>query len=136
MDTRYAGYGGGVFHLEADGINKTGPITNLNTGGWQNWQTLVSSNIALNAGQQVLRLALDKNGGGGFVGNLNYLTFTLLASNHPPSVTLTNPGNGSAFSPPGIITLKASASDPDGSVSKGEVFADNSLIGTDTSSQF
>ncbi|MEJ0091490.1 MAG: ThuA domain-containing protein [Limisphaerales bacterium] len=136
MDTRYAAYGGGVFHLESDGINKTGPITNLNTGGWQNWQTLAKSNVALSAGQQVLRLAMDKNGGGGFVENLNYLTFTLLASNHPPSIALTNPGNGAAFSAPGAITLKASASDLDGSVSKVEFFAGNNLIGADSSSPF
>jgi len=136
FDTRYAAYGGGVFHLESDGINKSGPITNLNTGGWGSWATLTCSNVALNAGQQVLRLSLDHNGGGGFVGNFNYLTFTLTANNNPPSVILTNPVNGAVFSVSNAITLKASASDTDGSPSKVEFFADDNLIGSVTNGPF
>lgn len=136
FQTRYAAYGGGIFHLESDGINKSGSLTNINTGGWQNWTTLTRSNIALNAGEQVLRLALDKNGGGGFVGNLNHLTFTLLASNSPPFVTLTNPGNNAIFSVSNAITLHATAADADGSVGKVEFFLDDNLIGTDNSSPF
>jgi len=136
FDTRYAAFGGGVFHLESDGINKTGGLTNLNTGGWQNWTTLIHSNVALNVGQQVLRLALDKNGGGGFVGNLNHLTFTLLASNSQPIVVLTNPVNGAVFSASENITLKATASDPDGSITRMEFFGDDYLIGTDMSNPF
>jgi glucose/arabinose dehydrogenase/PKD repeat protein/type 1 glutamine amidotransferase len=137
LEARFASAGdGGVFHLESDGVNKTGPLIVTNTGGWQNWQTLVRSNVALNAGQQVVRLALDSNGGTGFVGNFNYLRFTFLVPNNPPSVTIIDPGNNATFSAPATITIGASASDPGGSVSKVELFANGSLIGTDTFGPF
>jgi hypothetical protein len=136
LDVRYAAFGGGTYHFELDGINKTGPLTNGNTGGWQIWQTLTRSNVALNAGQHVLRFALDANGGNGYVGNFNYFQFTLLASNSPPSCTLSNPGPGAVFSAPANITLRANASDSGAAVSKVEFFADGNVIGTDTTSPF
>jgi len=136
FETRYAAFGGGVFHLESNGINKSGALTNINTGGWQNWTNLIRSTIALNAGSQILRLSLDRNGGGGFVANFNHLTFTLIASNNPPSITLTNPPDGAMFSVSNAITLRATASDADGSVSKVEFFVDDNLIGADTTSPF
>jgi cytochrome c len=136
FDTRYAAFGGGVFHLESDGINKTGGLTNLNTGGWQNWTNYSRTNVALNTGLQVLRLALDKNGGGGFVGNFNHLTFTLQESNNQPSVAITDPVNGATFSASNAITLRTTAADADGSVSKVEFFVDDDLIAADQSSPF
>src|SRR4029077_8172573 len=117
-EVRYAANGlGGNLHLELDGVDKTGSLTISNTTGWQTWQTLVRSNAALNAGPHVLRLSLDTNGPGGFVGNFNYLRFTLLTNNTPPTVALTNPAVNAVFSAPAMITLKAAGSDPDGSVS-------------------
>lgn len=136
FDTRYAAFGGGTYHLELDGVNKTGTITNANTGGWQNWQTLSRFNIALNAGVHVLRVVMDGNGGGGYVANFNYFQFTLLVSNSPPSVMMTNPANGAMFSAGENIPLKATASDADGSVSKVEFFNDGNFIGSDTTSPF
>jgi hypothetical protein len=108
----------------------------VNTGGWQNWTNLIRGNVALNAGPQVLRLALDRNGGGGFVANFNHLNFTLLTSNNPPFITLTNPVAGATFSASNAITLRATASDADGTVSKVEFFVDDNLIGSDASSPF
>jgi len=137
LEARFASAGdGGIFHVEFDGVDKTGPLDFPDTGGWQNWQTLVRSNVALNPGQQVMRLALDGNGGSGLVGNFNYLRFTFIAANNPPAVTVTNPANGATFSAPASITLNASAADPGGSVSKVEFFANGNLIATDTTSPF
>ena len=31
---------GGTFHLEVNGVNKTGTLSVPNTGGWQTWKTL------------------------------------------------------------------------------------------------
>jgi hypothetical protein len=137
FEARFASAGdGGFFHVEFDGVDKTGSFDVPDTGGWQNWQTLVSSNVAINAGQQVMRVALDSNGGSGLVGNLNYYRLTLLASNNPPSVTITNPGNNAAFSATAAITINAIATDSDGTVSTVEFFANGNPIGTDTSSPF
>ncbi|HEV2864292.1 MAG TPA: malectin domain-containing carbohydrate-binding protein [Pyrinomonadaceae bacterium] len=78
---------GGTFHVEFDGLDKTGAMTVPNTGGWQTYQT-VTKTVSLPAGQHVMRLALDANGatlpdGASFVGNINYLKFT--AATPPPS---------------------------------------------------
>ena len=64
---------GGAFHIEVDGIDKTGPLTIANTGGWQQWQTITKTGISLNAGAHVLRIVLDTNGPINYVGNVNYI---------------------------------------------------------------
>ncbi len=63
---------GGTFHIEFDGVNKTGPLTIPNTGGWQSWTDL-TVNVNLNSGVQVMRVVIDGGGATGVVGNLNYV---------------------------------------------------------------
>jgi hypothetical protein len=48
----------------------------------------------------------------------------------PPSVNVTTPANGATFTSPANISLAATASDPDGSISKVEFFANGTLIAT------
>jgi cytochrome c len=136
FEARYAAFGGGTFHLEVDGANRSGVISAPNTGGWTSWQTLAVNNIALNAGQQILRVAFDNTGGGGYVANFNYFQFTLQASNKPPVVAITNPLPGATFSAPANIAMQAGGTDADGLVSKVEFFGDGNLLGTDTTSPF
>jgi PKD repeat protein len=73
---------GGSFHVEIDGVNKTGSMTNSDSGGWQAWRNLTKP-IGLTAGVHVMRLALDSNGTNGTVGNFNHFAFTTLATNSP-----------------------------------------------------
>lgn len=63
---------GGTFHVEAGGVDVSGPIAIPDTGGWQTWTT-VEARVRLRAGVQVLRLVLDANGPTGVFGNVNYL---------------------------------------------------------------
>ncbi len=56
--------------------------------------------------------------------------------NQAPSVSLSSPASGASFTAPASITVSASASDSDGTVSKVEFYANGSLIGTDTSSSY
>jgi len=72
--------GGGTFHLEFDGVNKTGAIPVPSTGGWQTWQTLTIPGVSLNAGQQVLRVSLDTIGASGAVANFNYFNFIAITT--------------------------------------------------------
>ena len=51
-------YDSGKFHLESDGVDKTGVILVPNTKGFQNW-TVVKNSIKLNAGQHVLKFVVD-----------------------------------------------------------------------------
>lgn len=53
---------GSSFHIEFDGIDKTGDLIVPNTGGWQNWQTITANNIELSAGIQTIRIYMDEGG--------------------------------------------------------------------------
>ena len=63
---------GGNFHIEFDGVNKTGSMNIPDTGGWQNWVDLTAT-VTLTAGTQSMRFVADQNGPNGIFGNLNYL---------------------------------------------------------------
>ena len=77
LNVRIANQGtGGKFHVEVDGVNVSGSMALPNTGGWQTWQTVTKTGIALSAGSHTLRLVMDtgtvENGG---VGNHNWFEF-------------------------------------------------------------
>src|SRR6185503_7954201 len=74
LDIRVASAGtGGRFHIEVNGIDRTGPLTVPNTGGWQTWTTIRKAGVSLSTGPQVLRLVMDANGATTAVGNFNWL---------------------------------------------------------------
>jgi hypothetical protein len=75
---------GGKFHIEVDGVDKTGPLTVPNSGGWYIGTTITKTGVVLGTGTHVLRLAMDANGATGNVGNFNYFTITKAA---PTTVT-------------------------------------------------
>ena len=78
------GSAGGVFHVEIDGVDKTGPINLANTGGWQQWKTLSKSGVAIGAGQHTMRLVFDKSNTGGDIGDISWIKFST-GSTTPPS---------------------------------------------------
>ena len=74
VDVRVASGGaGGTFHIEVNGVDKTGPLAVPNTGGWQTWTTIRKPSVALSAGPQVFRLVMDTNGSTTAVGNFNWI---------------------------------------------------------------
>ena len=85
---------GGTFHVEVDGVNKTGTLTMPNTGGWQTWQTL-SIPVQLVAGRSVVRFAFDTaSPTTGYVGNLNWFRVTAasVVPAAPSALTATDTG--------------------------------------------
>jgi len=58
------------------------------------------------------------------------------AANQLPSVTITNPANGSTFAAPWNGLIQASASDNDGSVTNVQFFRDATSLGNDASPPF
>jgi hypothetical protein len=124
---------GKTFHIELDGANISGTITVPNTAGWQNWQTVTINNIALTAGQKILKVAFDS---GDF--NLNYVTFstTTTVPNQAPTVSLTSPANNSSSNAPATIAIAATAADADGTVSKVEFYNGTTLLGSDASAPY
>lgn len=65
--------GGGTFHIEVDGTDVTGALQVPDTGGWQAWQTISRTGVALSTGAHVFRLVLDTNGSSGLTGNFNWI---------------------------------------------------------------
>jgi hypothetical protein len=77
IDVRVASNGqGGTFHIEVNGVDKTGPMTVPNSGGWQAWRTIRKTGVTLGAGPQVWRLVMDSVGTTGAVGNINWIRVT------------------------------------------------------------
>ena len=73
LDLRVACNGDGrTVSLAMDGTDLTGMVAIPNTAGWQTWQTVTVNNVALTAGQHVLRLTI---GATSYV-NINYMTFS------------------------------------------------------------
>ena len=71
LDVRVAKDGtGGLFHIEMDGVDITGPISVPNTGGWQVWETVTLNDISLTAGEHVMHIEFDTD-----YTNLNYVEF-------------------------------------------------------------
>src|SRR4051794_29712398 len=56
--------------------------------------------------------------------------------NAPPSVTLTQPANGSSFAAPATVNLAATASDPDGTIARVEFFNGAAKLGEDTTAPY
>jgi phosphatidylserine/phosphatidylglycerophosphate/cardiolipin synthase-like enzyme len=106
VEARVAASGaGGTFHIEADNVDKTGPMTIPNTGGWQTWTT-ISKNVSLSAGPQVWRLVIDSAGSGGVVGNLNHIRVTSGGGGGDPEPPSPSPYLGTPASLPGTIQLE------------------------------
>ncbi|MCX6892577.1 MAG: PQQ-dependent sugar dehydrogenase [Verrucomicrobia bacterium] len=117
-----------------------GSLADYATLSYASWEITGGGNPVLNLpGQQlVLHLisddiylalkftALGGRGGGGF----SYLRSTPAAANAAPIVTLTNPIEGAVFVAPASISLQATASDADGTVTNVEFFDGTSSLGS------
>jgi hypothetical protein len=93
VEVRVASNGnGGSFHIDFAGVNATGTMNILNTGGWQSWQTLSKRGVVLSAGPQTMRIQLDGNGPTGAVGNFNYVRLIAESQVVSSNSTPTSPG--------------------------------------------
>jgi hypothetical protein len=57
-------------------------------------------------------------------------------ANTPPTASITSPSNGATFTAPASITINASATDPNGSVTRVDFFNGSQLLGSDTSAPY
>ena len=86
VEVRVASSGtGGTFHIEVNGVNKTGSFTVPDTGGWQNWVTISKTGLTL-TGPAGFQVVLDSNGPNGAVGNFHYLRVAASSSGSGGSV--------------------------------------------------
>jgi Tol biopolymer transport system component len=87
------------------------------------------SNVA--AGNYSITAKATDNAGA--VTTSNVVGFTV---NAKPNVSLTSPGSGASFIAPGLVSLNATASDSDGSISKVEFYQGSTLISTVTAGPY
>jgi len=66
---------GGSFHIEADGVDVTGPITIPDTGGWNVLKTTRHPGIALKKGPQSFTVIMDTEGPSGSIGDIDLFRF-------------------------------------------------------------
>ncbi|MGL1886952.1 MAG: glycosyl hydrolase [Reichenbachiella sp.] len=54
--------GSGQLHIEIDGVDVTGVLSVPNTGGWQNFTTIVASDVNISSGNHTMRVVIDASG--------------------------------------------------------------------------
>lgn len=98
---------------------------------------LQSTSPAINAGLASNAAALDFDGNSR-VGTVDMGAFEYggTSGNVAPSASISSPANGAAFTAPASITINATASDSDGTVTKVEFFNGATKLGEDTSSPY
>ena len=68
---------GGLFHLEIDGNDLTGPIRIPDTGGWTILKTITHQGVKLKKGVHTIRVVMDEVGPSNSIGDIDYFKFTL-----------------------------------------------------------
>jgi hypothetical protein len=66
---------GGIFRLEFNGVDKTGPVEVPDTGGWKFMKPFSKSGVKLEAGRFAMKLVLEKGGESGSIGDIDYFRF-------------------------------------------------------------
>lgn len=93
--------GGGTFHIEFNGVDKTGSMRVPNTGGWQTYQD-VTATVTLDNGVQSMRIVFDSVGSTGAVGNISYVRLDKGGSSSPSGGSAA-PYGGTARALPGTV---------------------------------
>ena len=109
-----------------------GNLSMVPTGNWTTWATNTVT-VTINPGNNTIRLTANTSNGGP---NLDSVTATVSGSNTPPTASITSPANGATFTAPASITINASASDSDGTISSVAFYQGATLLGTDTTSPY
>ena len=67
---------GGLFHLEIEGNDLTGPIRIPDTGGWTILKKISHKGVKMKKGVHHIRVVMDKVGPSSSVGDIDYFKFT------------------------------------------------------------
>jgi beta-glucanase (GH16 family) len=122
IEARVASNGiGGIFHIEFDGVDKTGNINVPVTGGWQNWTT-VSATATLSSGTQIMRFVSSANDY-----NINY--FNISANIAPDVVGMGQIDAQSAITAAGL-TVGVISQSYSNTVAAGNVISQSPAAGT------
>ncbi len=111
--------------LNYKGSTLTEDLTDMITG--QSYHTNYATSLPSAAGGSPAYIGFTGATGG--VASRQTITSFIFAFNNPPQITLIAPVDGAVFTAPTNVVLSASASDPDGSISKVEFFQGATKLG-------
>lgn len=66
---------GGLFHIEIDGRDVTGPIRIPDTGSWQQLETITVEKVDLEKGVRKMKVVMDENGESTAIGDIDLFRF-------------------------------------------------------------
>jgi len=131
LTLRAASNGSGkTLSLATDGNDIATDIEIPDTKGWQNWADVTVEDIALQAGEQVLKLTI---GASAYI-NLNYMTFTAVSV--APTVTITAPLEDSKLNAGEEIAISADAQSTGGTIESVAFYAGDKLLDTDRTAPY
>jgi hypothetical protein len=67
---------GGLFHLEIEGKDLTGPIRVPDTGGWTVLKMVTHRGVELKQGLHTIRVVMDEAGPSGGIGDIDFFGFS------------------------------------------------------------
>ncbi|MFN8438450.1 MAG: family 43 glycosylhydrolase [Cytophagales bacterium] len=106
----------------------TVPITS--TGGADTWKDFTASFTSV-SGQHDVYIRIVGAASSVFVN-----TFKFASNGSSPTITLTSPANNATYVTPASITISATASDADGTISKVDFYNGTTLLNSDASSPY
>lgn len=66
---------GGIFHIEMDGKDVSGPINVPDTGSWQTLKLITHKNVKLEKGKHLMKVIMDSEGDSKSIGDIDYFKF-------------------------------------------------------------
>lgn len=117
------------FAVLVNNLDVSGNLVPTNTASYNAFHVGTREQIFLPAGPTVLRIAASA---GEFT--LDWIEFT--ATNRAPVVTMTSPAQNTSVARPATLSLAATASDADGSITQVEFLNGSTVIGTDTTAPY
>ena len=109
-------------------------ITAHSSSDGATWSLFGSETVALSASVYAGLAVTSANVSAAATAILDNVALT--TANQPPSVALTEPATGAAFTAPANITMTADATDTDGTIAKVDFYQGSTLIGSDTTSPY
>ena len=142
LSIRYANAGttGRDMSLKINNTTQAASVAFPSTGAWTTWQTAVIT-VTLNAGRNTIVLTSLFAEGAPNIDALTFSTSSVAAAsctppNVAPAVSIADPANGSSFNTPATLSIKANATDADGTISIVEFYNGTTLIGSDAAAPY
>ena len=66
---------GGVFHLEFNGVDRTGPLEVPDTLSWKTLKETSAPGVRLESGRYVMKMVMDRDGESRSIGDVDYFRF-------------------------------------------------------------